>query len=229
LAIDSTEEEQLESLKRWWSDNGNSMLFGVVLVLAIVFGMRQWQASQADTAGAASDLYQQISEMAVANVAKTISDDDLLAAQAVYSQLKEQYASSIYTRYAALAMAKFNAEKNQLDAAATELQWIIDNPDLGLMQKADQELFLVARQRLARIKLAQGNAQGALELLRGVDAGSFTTTFAETEGDALLQMGDREGAKAAYQKALNAITDGNPAILRLKLQDLGVSALEAQQ
>lgn len=228
MAIDSTEEEQLDDLKRWWRDNGTSLLTGVVLVLAVMFGLRQWQASQANTAGAASDLYQQISEMAVASVATTISDDDLLAAQAVYSQLKEQYADSIYTRYAALAIAKFNTDKGQLDIAAAELQWILDNPDLGLMQKADEELFLVARQRLARIKLAQGNAQGALDLLRAVEPGSFLTTYAETEGDALLQMGDREGAKAAYQKAMAAITDGNPAILRLKLQDLGVSSLEAQ-
>lgn len=228
MAIDSTDEEQLEALKRWWQDNGNSLLIGVVLVLAVMFGVRQWQASQGNTAGAASDLYQQISDLLVANVATTISDDDVLAAQAVYSQLKEQYTASIYTRYAALAIAKFNTEKNQLDLAAAELQWVLDNPELGLMQKADEELLLVARQRLARIKLAQGDAQGALDLLRGVEAGSFVTTYAETEGDALLALGDREGAKAAYQKAMDAMLDGNPAILRLKLQDLGVSSLEAQ-
>jgi predicted negative regulator of RcsB-dependent stress response len=227
VALDTTEEEQLETLKRWWADNGTSLLTGVVVVLAALFGYRQWEASQQSTAGQASDLYQQIAQLAVANVSTLVTDDDLLTAQAAYSQLKDQYANSIYTRYAALALATFHAEKNELDAAAAELQWILDNPSLGLLQKADEELFVIARQRLARIKLAQGDAQGALDLVRATDGGNFVAGHAEIEGDALLVSGDAEGAKAAYQRALDATTDGNPAVLRLKLQDLGVSALEA--
>ena len=65
--------------------------------------------------------------------------------------------------------------------------------------------------------------------MRGVDAGTFVNTFSETEGDALLQMGDKEAAKAAYQKALAASSDGNPALLKLKLQDLGVSSADDAQ
>ncbi len=227
MALDTTEEEQLETLKRWWADNGTSLLTGVVVVLAALFGYRQWEASQQSTAGQASDLYQQIAQLAVANVSTLVTEDDLLTAQAAYSQLKDQYASSIYTRYAALALATFRAENNELDAAAAELQWILDNPSLGMLQDADEELFVIARQRLARVKLAQGDAQGALDLVRAADSGNFVAGHAEIEGDALLALGDAEGAKAAYQRALDATTDGNPAVLRLKLQDLGVSALEA--
>lgn len=224
----ASDEEQVEALKKWWNENGSSLLMGVGFVLIVLFGARQWQSSQSATSGAASDLYQQIAQLAVANVTQTVSDDDLLAAQAVYNTLKTEYDSSIYTRYAALAIAKFQAEKNQLDQAAAELQWILDNPSLGLMKKPDQELFMVARLRLARIRLAQGDAQAALDLLRAVEPGEFLVSHAEIEGDALLQQGDREGAKAAYQRALAANTDGNPALLRLKLQDLGVSMLETQ-
>lgn len=227
MALDTTEEEQLESLKSWWAENGTSLLTGALIVVALVFGARQWESSQNATAGLASDLYQQLAQLAVANVGVVLSDDDLLAAQGVYSQLKDQYASSVYTRFGALVMAKFHADKGELDEAAVELQWILDNQSLGLMQKADQELFVVARQRLARVKLGQGDAQAALDLLRGAEAGDgFVASYSETEGDALLQLGDTEGARVAYQKALAANTDGNPAVLRLKLQDLGVSALE---
>jgi predicted negative regulator of RcsB-dependent stress response len=229
LTIDTNEEEQIEALKRWWNDNGSSLLIGVGLVFALMFGVQRWQASQSGTAGAAADMYEQIANMAVANVAKTITDDDLLAAQGVYSQLKSQYASSIYTRYAALVMAKFNADRNNLEQAATELQWVLDNQSLGFMQKAEPELFDIARARLARIRLAQGQAQAALDLLRAAPNASFVVSQAEIEGDALLQLGDKAGAIAAYQKALTASTEGNPALLRLKLQDLGVSTLEAQQ
>lgn len=227
MALDTTDEEQLESLKSWWAENGTSLLTGVLVVVALLFGVRQWESSQNGTAAEASDLYQQLAQLAVANVGVVLSDDDLLAAQGVYSQLKDQYASSVYARFAALVMAKFHADKNELDDAAAELQWILDNQSLGLMQKADSELFVVARQRLARVKLGQGDARGALDILRGAEAGDgFAASYTETEGDALLQLGDTEGAKAAYQKALAANTDGNPAVIRLKLQDLGVSALE---
>jgi predicted negative regulator of RcsB-dependent stress response len=229
LAIDNHDEEQLEALKRWWAQHGNSLLFGVIAIFAVMFGFQQWQSSQTNTAAAASDLYQQISITIIAKANAAVTEDDLLAAQSVYSQLKSQHADSIYTRYAALAMAKMNVETNHLEQAAAELQWVLDNPKLGFMQKTDPELVVVATQRLARVRLAQGQPQQALDLLRATPVNNFAVSYAETEGDALLQLGDRDGAKAAYQKALAANTDGNPALLRLKLQDLGVSMLDSPQ
>jgi predicted negative regulator of RcsB-dependent stress response len=93
LALDTTDEEQVEALKNWWKDNGTSLLAGVVVVLAVMFGFRKWQDSQSVTMGEASDLYQQIADLSVANLGKAVTDDDLLAAQNLYSQLKGQYSS----------------------------------------------------------------------------------------------------------------------------------------
>lgn len=228
MATYGSDEEQIEALKRWWNDNGTSLLTGVVIVLAVFFGVRQWQDSQAATSGAASDLYQQISDLALANMTQTVSEDDLLAAQAVYSTLKTEHADSIYTRYAALALARFQVEHNQLDMAATELQWVLDNPSLGVLSEADEELFLTARLRLARVKLAQGMAQEALDLLKAVEPGSFAGNYAEVEGDALASLGQPDAARAAYERALAANMTGNPVLLQLKLQDLGVSPVVAQ-
>jgi predicted negative regulator of RcsB-dependent stress response len=226
LATYASDEEQLDALKNWWQENGTSLLIGIGLVLALFFGAQQWQNSTEANSGAASDLYQQIADMALAKMSVAITEDDLLAAQTAYSQLKTDHDSSIYTRYAALIMARFQTELNHLDAAALELQWILDNPKLGLLKSADEELFLITRLRLAKIKLAQGQAQAAIDLLKAEDAGSFAAVYAELEGDALLSLGDREGAKAAYQSAVAAITTGNPVLLDLKLQDLGVSPVE---
>lgn len=225
MAIDSSEEEQLQALKQWWDEHGTSVLITVAAVLALLFGAQRWQASQSSEAGAAGELYQQISDLLVANVTRTATEDDLLSAQGVYSQLRQQHGSSIYTRYAALAMAKLNVEQNNLDQAAEELQWLLDNPSLGLMQEVDEELLLIARQRLARVRLAQGQPQAALDLLRAVTPGKFVTTYADTEGDALLALGDRDAAIAAFQRALGGYDGGNTTLLRLKLQELGVSML----
>lgn len=227
MATYGSDEEQVEALKRWWDENGISLLTGVVIVLAVFFGVRQWQSSQAATSGVASELYQQISELARANVDAIISEDDLLAAQSVYSTLKTEHADSIYTRYAALAMARFQVEHGQLDLAAAELQWLLDNPELGMMTEADEELFLTARLRLARVRLAQGMSQEALDLIKAVEPGAFAGNYAEVEGDALMSLGQLDAARAAYQRALEENLTGNSVLLELKLQDLGVSPVEA--
>jgi predicted negative regulator of RcsB-dependent stress response len=223
LATYGDDEEQVEALKRWWHENGSSLLTGVALVLAVFFGMRYWQSSQVATSAEASDLYQQIADLAIASITEPASAETILGAQAIYATLKDEHPDSIYTRYAALAIARFQVESNQLDLAAAELQWIIDNPGIGIMKEADEELFMTARVRLARVKVAQGKPQEALDLLRAVEPGSFAGNYAEVEGDALLALGQTDAARAAYERALAEIATGNPLVLQLKLQDLGVS------
>jgi predicted negative regulator of RcsB-dependent stress response len=230
LADYESDEEQLEAIKRWWKENGTSLLSGIALVLAVYFGVGRFQDSQVADAGRASDLYQQLSDLAVENMSTAISADALLAAQAVYSQLKTEYGDSIYSRYAALLMARFQVERNELDKAAAELQWIIDNPKLGFLRDADEELFVIARLRLARVKLGLDDAAGALALLQSQPVkDEFVPGYAEVEGDAQLALGNPDAARTAYQRAfaaLNASGTGNPTVLRLKLQELGVNPSE---
>jgi len=228
LSSYASDEEQVEALKSWWSENGTSLLTGVALVLAVFFGMRQWQsATQAET-GMASDLYQQIADLSLDTISQQMSQETLRDATVFYAQLESEYPDSIYTRYAALAMAKFLVDAEEPQQAASELQWILDNPDLGLFNSADEELFQIARLRLARIKLSLDDPQTALTLLREADPGTFATGYAEAEGDVLLNLGQTDEAREAYQRALAANTDGNPVLLQLKLQELGVSPVFAQ-
>ncbi len=231
MASYASDEEQLDALKRWWKDNGNSLLAGVVIVLAVYFGVGQFQDSRNAEAGEASDLYQQLSDLSLAKLTESVVEDDLLAAQTLYSQLKTDHGNSIYTRYAALMMARFHVDLNQLDQAAAELQWILDNPELGFMRKADTELFTVTRLRLVRVLLAQGEAEKALALLNAEPVqDEFVAGFAEVEGDIQLTLGNQDAARAAYEKALVALNNsgaGNPLLLRLKLQELGVNPAEA--
>ena len=43
MADHLTDEEQVEALKKWWRENGKSVVGGVVLGLALVGGWRGWQ------------------------------------------------------------------------------------------------------------------------------------------------------------------------------------------
>lgn len=230
MASYESDEEQLEALKRWWKENGNSLLMGVVIVLAVYFGIGRFQDSRMNESGRASDLYQQMADLAVDNMDSAISSDAFQQLQGVYTELKGDYADSIYSRYGALLMARFQVERNELDQAAAELQWILDNPELGFLQEADAELFVIARLRLARVRLGQGDAEAALALLQSQPLqDEFVPGYAEVEGDVQMALGNRDAARAAYQKALvalNASGTGNPAVLRLKLQELGVNPSE---
>lgn len=233
MADYASDDEQLEALKRWWKDNGNSLLLGIAVVLAVYFGVGSYQDMRSTDAGRASDLYQQISDLAVTNMNGAIPVDAFAAATRVHAQLKAEHADSIYTRYAALLMARFQVERNDLEQAAAELQWILDNPSLGFMQEPDPELFDIARLRLARVRFAQDDGAAALALLQsGPVPEEFIPGYAELEGDILLARGESEAAQAAYRKALTALNasgTGNPAILALKLQDLGVNPSDLLQ
>ena len=90
----------------------------------------------------------------------------------------------------------------------------------------DPQLKLVARSRLARVQLAQGNADAAIATLGGAQPGAFGPMFDSIRGDALYAKGDRPGALAAWRKAEAdaAASKGAPTVdlvaLQLKIGDL---------
>lgn len=213
-----SDEEQIEALKRWWDENGTLVIAGIVLVLAVLFGSRYWQSSQSSMAEAASDIYTQMTEVVQSNLDLEIDDTELAEALNLHTELKNNFANSVYSRYSALLMARLYVQRNELGGAAAELQWIMDNPGLGFLNSIDDEMALTARNRLARVILAQGNAEAALQLLNEVEPGTFAGTFAEIEGDAYVALGRIQEAIEAYQNALNAGT--NTEVVELKLNDI---------
>ncbi len=213
-----SDEEQIEALKRWWDENGTLVIAGIVLVLAVLFGSRYWQSSQSSMAEAASDIYTQMTEVVQSNLDLEIDDTELAEALNLHTELKNNFANSVYSRYSALLMARLYVQRNELGEAAAELQWIMDNPGLGFLNSIDDEMALTARSRLARVILAQGNAEAALQLLNEVEPGTFAGTFAEIEGDAYVALGRIQEAIEAYQNALNAGT--NTEVVELKLNDI---------
>jgi predicted negative regulator of RcsB-dependent stress response len=78
---------------------------------------------------------------------------------------------------------------------------------------------------LARVQLAQGNADAALASIQGAEAGAFAARFAEIRGDALFLKGDKVAALAAWREAEALASDPNviPTVdvdgIRLKIAD----------
>lgn len=220
MASYASDEEQLEALKNWWKENGSSLITGIAIVLVVFFGTRWWQDSRQATAEAASEVYDGIIQQLAPVQDSGLDDETLAAMESSYDLLRNDFPDSIYARFGALLLASVYVGQENYSQAQVELQWVMDNQELGFMKSAEQEVFLIARVRLARVLLAQERAQEALNLLAEVDPGTMAATYAEVQGDAYAQLGQVEQARAAYERAIN-LGPGNAGFIDLKMRGLG--------
>jgi predicted negative regulator of RcsB-dependent stress response len=204
-----TEDEQLEAIKEWWAENGRSVVFGVVLGLGGIFGWRAWQAHLVERSEQAAALFE---EMMIAS--RSGEDDKVRKAG---EQLAAEYDNTPYAVFARLLQARLAAENNDLAAAGEHLRWALDHNDEAPL---DREIRL----RLARIRLALKDYDGALALLNAVkEPGGYASAWHELRGDIEATRGNEEAARSAYEQALAAragnAVDARP--LELKLEALG--------
>ncbi|MET4819426.1 tetratricopeptide repeat protein [Endozoicomonas lisbonensis] len=52
--MNRTDEEEIELLKRVWSEYGKPAVYGVAITMAVIFGYKAYQKHQHETASAAS-------------------------------------------------------------------------------------------------------------------------------------------------------------------------------
>ena len=207
-----TEEEQVEALKRWWDENGRSTVAVVVLALGASFGWRFWQDYNQQQAEIASARYDEM----VATVQSVESEEDAAALRASAEALKADFPDSTYAQFAALHLARLDVVGGELGEAELELRWV-------LMQNPPVEIRQLAELRLARVIAAQGDTEGALAIVSAAEAGSYAPAYAEAEGDFQADLGNRDAAIAAYERALAesaASRSGASQALRLKLNAL---------
>jgi predicted negative regulator of RcsB-dependent stress response len=203
-----TDQEQIEEIKKWWKDNGTSVLTGVILGLTLLFGWQGWHQYQASEAEHASNTYEQ------AIAALEHKEKDKIASAT--DELLSKYSSSPYAALLALHLAKADVEENKLESAQLRLQWVIDNAKL-------LEFAHVARLRLVRIAIAQQQFDKAFKLASHSDQGTFKGEYAELRGDIASLQGNKDAARTAYTDALASkdISNSVQALLKLKLDELG--------
>jgi predicted negative regulator of RcsB-dependent stress response len=207
MDIYASDEEKAEAIKQWWRDNGRSVVAGVVLGGAAIFGFRYWTAQQDLQAAQASVLYQQ--------AAIQLNQTDYEQAQETVSQLKQDYDATAYAVFAALELAQSATQKGEWDVAKQQLSWVVDNAELS----AHRDL---ARLRLVQIHLQQDSYDEADALITAAETSAFTSLFAELEGDIALAQGKADAARDAYMRAVSSLAVGDPrqSLLQLKLDDV---------
>ncbi|UTA80518.1 tetratricopeptide repeat protein [Halomonas sp. XH26] len=209
-----SEEEQLEVIKRWWKENGTSLIAGAVLAAAGVFGWNAWQNYQEGQAEAASVRYQQLVNMTAGN---TLADDQLANARELIDEITSDHGKTLYAELAQLLEARLAVQQGDLDAAKSALENVASNSSRRYVQS-------LAWLRLARIEIANDNPQAALSLLDESISDALAAQQANVRGDAYAALDQTEQARDAWQTALElAQTQNQPLYgVQFKLDDLGV-------
>ena len=201
-----TEEEQVEALKKWWKENGKATIAGVVLGLGGVLGWQAWSQHQQTTAEQASAQFQQLV------MASNVGAAESVAKQA--ELLMSKFEGSSYAVFAAFNLARQHLEAGDSASARGQLAWALANsPEPSVQQ--------IARLRLARLMLSEGDVDGATRLAAEAPADGFSGEFAHLRGDIALAKNDKQSAREFYQEAL-ANKVGNADLVQMKLDDLAV-------
>jgi predicted negative regulator of RcsB-dependent stress response len=202
-----TDEEQVEAIKKWWKENGKSVIGGIVLGFAIIGGWQWWQGHRMQQ-GEAASLYFDAMRQAVRS-------EQIDRAMEDGKRLVGEFSGSAYASFAALELARLSYERGEKDAARGHLQWVVD-------AAPDPSLSELARLRLGQLLLDTGDRDALQALLDQPPLDAFAGEFAMLRGDLAALDGDAEAARAAYLDALLAGV-GDQEILRMKLVDVGGS------
>jgi predicted negative regulator of RcsB-dependent stress response len=204
-----TEEEQVEALKRWWQENGRSMIVSVVVAVGLGLGWNYWQAGRQASLENASFTYQQMLQRLAQG-----TPGDIATAQEEAEMLMAEHGATAYAKFAALHLARLLVTQGNAEEAEEKLRWVVD--------EADGELQAIARMRLARVLAERGATEEALDMLAAGQGGELAASFAIARGDVLLAAGRDDEARLAYDAALAALDPGQavPAALQEKISYL---------
>ncbi len=210
-----TEEEQVEAIRRWWDENGRSILVAIVLALAAGFGWQAWKDHNKTQAENASHVYQAMLQ--------SLSDSapgerDFLEAIDLAEQLKSDYTGTSYAQFASLHLAKLAAKNNDLDEAKHQLLWVLSKA------AANSDIAEVAQLRLARVLAAAGETEQALDILATRKSGAYAASSAVVQGDIYMQLGQLDDARDAYLAAKLALAN-SAAVGRIPTLDQKIQSL----
>lgn len=207
--VTRTDEEQVEALKRWWRQNGRSIIGALILAIAGVLGYQQWQSFRESKAELSSTLYAQFS-----------AAEDTASAAETFSTLREENPSSPYTVLAAMSLARQHVDAGETERAVELLRWAVDEADDAAMRE-------LAGLRLARVLWSSGDYQQATEALGEPPEYGYRSEYYELRGDILRARSQLADAAAAYRQAIDEASALGPQrrrLLEMKLASSGGAA-----
>jgi predicted negative regulator of RcsB-dependent stress response len=207
-AYDLEEQDQLEDLKAWWKQWGNTIAGVVIAVCVAVIGVQGWRWWSQQQAERASVFYNAVSVAARAN--------DAAKAKDAMAQLTDKYGSTAYAPRAALIVAAMLNDTGDKAGAKAQLAAVID-------RDTEDELKQIARLRLAAMLFDDKQYDEALRTLDAKHDEAFAGIYDDTRGDILAAAGRTAEARTAYTSALAHLDARSPYrnYVQVKLDTLG--------
>lgn len=189
MDILSDEHEREEAVRNWWHEHWKPIILGIVIALAGLVGVRQYQAWQlSNDQETALQVYQLQNELQKTGV-KAFGD-----AQAFLDKHKDIYGSIL-----ALDMANVKLSQNDYEGAQEFLSFAKSN---GGELLAPQTTLVIAR-----LEAQQQRYDEALATLASIKSNAYKADIAEARGDILLAKGDMNAAHDAYNDAIKYTLD----------------------
>ena len=214
MAYDLEEQEQLASIKAWWSKYGNLLTWVLIIALAAFSAWKGWNIYLGKQSQQASQLYEEQQ--------KAVEAKDVAKVLRIATDMQEKFSGTAYAQMSAMVAAKSAFDSNDADAAKKQLQWVVDHG-------RDAEYKAIAAIRLAGLLLDAKAYDDALKLLAGDFPAQFAGVVADRRGDIFVAQDKREEARTAYQLALDKTEQKNPGrqLIQLKLDAIGGAPAKA--
>lgn len=203
---DLEQQEQLDAIKGFWSENKKWIVPLVALLLIAASSYNGWNWWQNRQAVKASE--------ALTAMESVLGEQSLEKARAAYKALASDFRSSTQAALGGLQMAKALAVGGELAEARSVLQQVVDH--------SAPEFAWMARIRLAGVMLDENNAKAALDALGGKPPKEFAALVEDRKGDAHAALGNKEEARSAWKAAADGLPAASPSreLIMRKLQTL---------
>ena len=184
---------------------------GIVFAIIASIGWHYWQQKQENNLISASINYQNLLDASITQKSAT--------SIRIANTLLQNYSRTPYASLAALQLAKQAVNQNKLTDAERQLTWVVLHGQSGTLRA-------VARTRLARVLLAEGQPERALKLLDENDNTFYRPLILAEKGDIYSYLGLPSKALQNYIAAekLFAKSAIDQPLLSMKINNLTGSA-----
>ena len=208
--LDLEEQEQLDQLKAFWKQYGNTITWVLTLVLAAFAAWNVYQRWEASQATQAASLYDEVERVAVSA--------DVSKMDRVFADMKDKFPNTSFAQQAGLLAAKIYFEAGKLEESKSALRWVAE-------RSSDDGYRVIAKLRLAAILVESAAYDDALRELSGSFPPEFAALVADRKGDVFMLQGKKPEARAEFDKAFKMFDERTEyrRLVEVKLYALGGS------
>ena len=196
-----SDEEQVERLKSWWSENGTFLLASVLVAVLGIAGWNYYGSYREDTGERSSEVLRQY------------LDSDWDQREGFLAAVAQEHSGSTAHVLILLDQAKKKFSNGEIYEAEKLLEGALEASDEVLLK----DISLI---RLAKVQYELEKSEEALAALEKVKTNGFLSWALELKGDIHTSRREIELAHQSYERAVDELEEGvDRPLLKLKLDN----------